>query len=269
MKRRRLFFWTTVLLLILVGLPALLIYRQVRQERLDVALVTALYDENAPRALTALQQGADPNVRMRKPENLSYWEHLRVLLRVRTAPKSRSGLSPTTLEYAFIWSEDENARVRAEWNSVIEALLKHGADPNALDYEGLTPLMQAAMTGNRTVIQMLLDHGADTERRSRDGYTALMCASETDAQTMQILIDNGADVEAQSTQGWTALRFVVSNYVLTKPPDIAAMTRVLLAHGARNVPDRSGKTPLDIAKREKMTEVARLIQEAERKRQKP
>jgi uncharacterized protein len=168
-----------------------------------------------------------------------------------------------------MWSEDKNERVRTEWNRVIQALLKHGADPNGLGHGGLTPLMEVALTENRTVIRLLLEHGADIQRRNLNGCTALMCAASSEPPTLQLLIDHGADVQAQDTQGWTALDHVVMQYYETKPPDMAALTRILLAHGARNVPDHDGITPLDVATREKLTEVARLIQEAEKKRQKP
>ena len=44
---------------------------------------------------------------------------------------------------------------------VVDALLKHGADPKACCKDGTTPLHKAARAGSKAVVFMLLQAGAD------------------------------------------------------------------------------------------------------------
>ena len=58
---------------------------------------------------------------------------------------------------------------------VMEALLKAGANVNAKDVRGMTPLMLAVATDSPDprIVRLLLDRGADTEVKSTDGERAL------------------------------------------------------------------------------------------------
>jgi ankyrin repeat protein len=55
-------------------------------------------------------------------------------------------------------------------------LLDQGADPDLTDPQGLTPLMHAAIKGNRNLAQILLQEGAFLNLQSPLGYTALLLA---------------------------------------------------------------------------------------------
>lgn len=55
-------------------------------------------------------------------------------------------------------------------------LLKLGADVNARDEDGMTPLMNAAAQGDPGLIHCLLAAGADTQARDNEGKTPLMHA---------------------------------------------------------------------------------------------
>ena len=64
---------------------------------------------------------------------------------------------------------------------VIRTLLDAGADANARDVRGMTPLMLAIATDrqDKAVIQMMLEHGADTSIKSNLGETAQDWARRT------------------------------------------------------------------------------------------
>jgi ankyrin repeat protein len=65
-------------------------------------------------------------------------------------------------------------------NSVgsVLALLEAGADVNAVQHGGYTPLIQAAAAGKKEIVQALLEHGARTDAKCDQGRTALDYARE-------------------------------------------------------------------------------------------
>ena len=56
---------------------------------------------------------------------------------------------------------------------VVEILLKAGADPNAADNAGYTPLIDAAEEGNVRATELLIAAGVDVSTRDFLGETAL------------------------------------------------------------------------------------------------
>lgn len=79
----------------------------------------------------------------------------------------------------------------------IEYLLKHGADPNARNAQGKTPLCVAVsrgeLAGHRQteIVRILLDGGADPNLAATCGFTALAMSTHS-SRLFQLLIDNGA-----------------------------------------------------------------------------
>ena len=85
-------------------------------------------------------------------------------------------------------------------------LVSGGADPNAADPNGRTPLMVAGRNGRRDMVAALIDAGADVNAANNNGGTPLMfSAIAGDAATVSLLLQHGARVQAVGNMGWTAL----------------------------------------------------------------
>src|SRR5579864_2847831 len=84
--------------------------------------------------------------------------------------------------------------------TMLEAMLKVGADPNFTNSLGTTPLMKAAAAGEADAVRVLLEHGADVNKtESARGQTALMFASSMNrAEAIRVLAAHGANLNATS-----------------------------------------------------------------------
>jgi hypothetical protein len=67
--------------------------------------------------------------------------------------------------------EDED-----EYKELVRLFLENGADVNARDSSGTTPLMHAAMRRSEDLVQLFLEGGADVNAKTPDGLTALAWA---------------------------------------------------------------------------------------------
>jgi hypothetical protein len=95
----------------------------------------------------------------------------------------------------------------------VERLLSYGADPNAPDDDGSTPLHLAACMGQASAVRALIAGGAPVNAIDNSGRTplhqAVWCgASELlpgQSRAAEILLANGANPHAQDSQGNTPL----------------------------------------------------------------
>ena len=113
---------------------------------------------------------------------------------------------------------------------VARMLLDAGADANATDEAGVTPLMLA--TSSMEAVQMLLAAGADAKAVSKTGYTALHSACQTDSAVavVKLLLDSGAKVHVNQATldfGTTPLMLAAK-----RSEGAAEMVKVLLDLGA-------------------------------------
>jgi hypothetical protein len=125
----------------------------------------------------------------------------------------------------------------------IAAALLVGADPNAFEGTGYTPLLWAATYGHAAVIAALLAAGARVDATGNVGITPLMeAALYGHIAAIDALLAAGADVHRVDNDGGTVLHFALVRGRLDA-------TRVLLDAGARTgVRDRSGKRPIDVVR---------------------
>jgi len=56
------------------------------------------------------------------------------------------------------------------WEKGLLLLLKYGADVNAYDKRGWTPLIIAAFRDSEQIVKILMNHGADLQHRDTVGY---------------------------------------------------------------------------------------------------
>jgi len=113
---------------------------------------------------------------------------------------------------------------------MLKALLEAGGDANATFGEGETVLMTAARAGNAESVRLLLAHGADVDAYEHwHGQTALMWAAiENHADIVQLLIDAGAEVQRASTKhDWVKISYSEGNVPKTR--DLGGLTAVQFA----------------------------------------
>jgi len=104
-------------------------------------------------------------------------------------------------------NQDLFAAIDAQVAGTVLKKLASGADVNARDREGMTPLMHAALSGNPDLNQLLLRKGAAVNPYDGFGVTALMQAAWAGhAQVVEILLAQGADPNFQTVLEFPRLK---------------------------------------------------------------
>jgi ankyrin repeat protein/truncated hemoglobin YjbI len=124
---------------------------------------------------------------------------VKVLLDYGASVDDRGRYTLTALHYA----------VRGGKVPLIKLLLERGADANALDGFGLTPLLQLSKTRSKAdpipVMELLFASGANVDARDENQGTLLMYfARRGNAEAAQWLLAHGADRTACNKSGKTA-----------------------------------------------------------------
>jgi len=99
---------------------------------------------------------------------------------------------------AFAGSKD--MLVHCDWENVsmakLQKMIEQGADVNAKDKDGRTPLMYAVMYNRKEFISILLENGADVNAFDRTGWTVLKYAEDYGRKDIEEqLLAAGADIE--------------------------------------------------------------------------
>jgi ankyrin repeat protein len=110
---------------------------------------------------------------------------------------------------------------------LVERLIKAGADAAAENVFGVTPMSEAALIGSEPVIRELLAAGVDPDSPNPEGETALMLVVRTgQIDAAEVLIEAGADVNAK--ERWAGQTPLMWAGAQLQP----AMVKLLLANGA-------------------------------------
>ncbi|KAK3730046.1 hypothetical protein QZH41_009561 [Actinostola sp. cb2023] len=134
-------------------------------------------------------------------------------------------------------------------------LLDAGADPNAKDRLGRTPLHLAVGSDAQGVFQILLRNRAtDLEARMDDGTSPLILAARFDlVDIVKDLIKAGAKVNNTDNKGKSALHWAAS-------VNSHEVTAELTKNGAKkDLQDEKGQTPLFLGAREGSLEAVRIL----------
>jgi ankyrin repeat protein len=146
----------------------------------------------------------------------------------------------------------------------VQTAINKGADVNARQNGGMTPLMLAAgFNEDPEVATTLLEAGANVDAQNKNGETALMWAAQynTNPEMIATLLKAGAKIETQTKAlGQTALMWAAS---YNTNPEV--VTILLKAGADGKVKSNEGKTAFDYAQgneRLKGTDAYQLLQEA-------
>lgn len=141
----------------------------------------------------------------------------------------------------------------------IKELHGKGADLEADDSYGRSPLSWAAQRGNTKVVEWLLGKSADPNSKATaifmDGCTPLWFAAQNghDAVVRALVAKDGVDSDSKIVDGQTPLSRAARN-------GHEAVVKLLLDHGAEiNSNDNNGRKPLSLAARDGHEAVVELL----------
>jgi ankyrin repeat protein len=143
-------------------------------------------------------------------------------------------------------------------------LIEAGADVNAKDEIRDTPFLYAGAEGRDAILKLILATGkARLGDTNRYGGTALIpAAHHGHPSTVRILLDTAIDIDHVNDLGWTALLEAV--ILGDGGPVHQEIVGLLVDAGAKGLPDRDGRTPLDHARALGFAEMAGRIEAGRR-----
>ncbi len=215
-------------------------------------LLISLLNGQVTLALELLDKGADPNI-------IDDYKRGALFAAIELRNFNHD-------KYPFLYDEGRDPL------DLINALLVKGANPNQqtettpvhglmqfdgswVNFDGQTPFIRAALSGDITVMRLLLQHGADPNIATKEGSTALMAASGINwipAQTytrseaeyleaVKLCLEKGAPVNATNSLKLAAIHGAANR-------GWTPIIQVLADAGAKlDVADVGGRTPLVFA----------------------
>jgi uncharacterized protein len=181
--------------------------REIFPDTTAAALAEAAAEGNTERVRRLIAAGADPNARGRDGVTVSQWALM------NQSPKGLAALLEGGADPALADSSGETVVHYAAKTNVpvyLEVLLKHGADPNTPNgVTRATPLAPALMANREENFRMLMAAGADPNAPDRMGDTPLHVAAKINAFARVLdLLEAGADPRATNKRGTTFLTYL-------------------------------------------------------------
>lgn len=137
-----------------------------------------------------------------------------------------------------------------------KALLDGGAEKDAKDKQGKTPLHYAVEQGNEKIVKELLEVGANKDAADRQRKSPLHYAvDQKNIEACKILLEADADKNFKDDLGKTPLHYAVDQ------KNIDAFKILLEAGADQNVTDKQGKTPLYYAAKQSNKGMIKILSE--------
>jgi ankyrin repeat protein len=185
----------------------------------DLALAGAANSGNFEGAQELIAYGANPNVDLSKTRVTEHWgdgatvqgdgagsiliyaassgnpDLVQLILRYHPKLEARDREGKTAMFAAGDWRESDKDGARVE---IVRLLARAGANVNARDSDGNTPLHEIYLTD---VEEELLKLGADVNARNNDGETPIF--TNVDDDSIPLFIAHGADLTIRNKKGQT------------------------------------------------------------------
>ena len=167
----------------------------------------------------------------------------------------------------------------------VKKLLAVGADVNAKNKNGDTPLNYAAFLGHKEIVELLVANGANVNAKGLANWTPLhLAARNRNGEIVELLIENGAYLNTYTSPGFGGTPLDVSDGEIAKllrkhggktgaelteasdaliraarKGDIEAVKHAIAAGADVNAKNMIGETPLDYAVFWEESEIAKLL----------
>ena len=145
-------------------------------------------------------------------------------------------------------------------HAAMKALVASGADPNTLENDRYDIVTIAAVANDIKTLELALSLGcrADNITSPYDGTALIAAAHLGHTEVVEILIRAGAPLDHINNLGWTALieAIVLGNGGWKHIDTVKALVD---AGSDLNISDRSGQTPLELAKERGYSKIVELL----------
>ncbi|HEX4851327.1 MAG TPA: ankyrin repeat domain-containing protein [Puia sp.] len=184
------------------------------KEGYTVLYKLVIYPGTGPLLKKILDMGVDPN---KETKTILLFSAVQSCDTNVVSQLLSKGLNPN--DSTFFGEYPINSALNYRCSDVVKLLVDHGADVNACPkhfknkfLNGITPLMNAAISNDKESVLYLLNHGADPNIKSQKGFTALMFLEQNEydnPELTKILIEHGATVSNKAMDGTDALFYAM------------------------------------------------------------